>query len=408
MKKNVFLWSLYDFANSIIMIVFLFYFSQWLVVDQGKPDWWYNASLVLSSLFFIFTAPIVAERLDATKKKLVGVRLFSLLMVVFYLLTALITLFAPTLSFLATSCFTLALYCYLMSFVYYTPMITDVSTEKNRGWISGLGMGANSLGQVFGLLATLPFATGAIMTIGASGRAQTLLPAILLFVIFSAPLLLVYKEPVATNPPPRFNILSEYAKFFSILKKVFSIKNFLLFFIAYLLFTDALLTFSNNFPIFLEKVFAATDDVKTYLTAGILTLSGVGSIFFGKVSDKIGTKRTLFGLLTFWAVFFPVLAYAPSLGFAGAVCLLAGLFFGPVWGVSRAMVTQVAPKDAEARSFAFYTLAERFATFLGPIVWSTILAATANGDSLGYSYALVGMGGLVIIGLFFLKQVKLA
>ena len=46
MRKNIFLWALYDFANSIIMIVFLFYFSQWLVVDSGKPDWWYNATLI--------------------------------------------------------------------------------------------------------------------------------------------------------------------------------------------------------------------------------------------------------------------------------------------------------------------------------------------------------------------------
>ena len=41
-KKNIFFWTLYDFANSIVAIVFFLYFSQWLVVDKGVPDFWYN------------------------------------------------------------------------------------------------------------------------------------------------------------------------------------------------------------------------------------------------------------------------------------------------------------------------------------------------------------------------------
>ena len=32
MKRNILLWSLYDFANSIVMIVFLLYFAQWPLV----------------------------------------------------------------------------------------------------------------------------------------------------------------------------------------------------------------------------------------------------------------------------------------------------------------------------------------------------------------------------------------
>ena len=36
-KKNIFLWTLYDFANSIVMIVFFLYFSQWLVIEKNVP-----------------------------------------------------------------------------------------------------------------------------------------------------------------------------------------------------------------------------------------------------------------------------------------------------------------------------------------------------------------------------------
>jgi hypothetical protein len=101
MKKNVFLWALYDFANSIVMIVFLFYFSQWLVVDSGKPDWWFNATLIMSSLLFILTAPVAGQRLDATGHKLSGVRVTSVIMFVFYFSAALVVLFAPAQAFFA-------------------------------------------------------------------------------------------------------------------------------------------------------------------------------------------------------------------------------------------------------------------------------------------------------------------
>ena len=175
MKKNIYLWALYDFANSIIMIVFLFYFSQWLVVDSHKPDWWFNAMLVVSSILFILTAPVIGQRLDTSHRKLSGVRTTTILTFLFFLATSLTVLFAPSHAVIAVTLFTLALYFYLVSFVFYTPMINDISDETNRGYVSGLGQGFNYAGQVIGLLITLPFATGAIYLFGTLGRPQTFL-----------------------------------------------------------------------------------------------------------------------------------------------------------------------------------------------------------------------------------------
>lgn len=406
MRKNVALWSLYDFANSIIMIVFLFYFSQWLVVDSGKPDWWYNLTLIISSLLFLLTAPVVAQRLDATGRKLAGVRWTSISMAACFLITALMTLFFPAYALTATIFYTLAMYLYLMSFLFYTPMINDLTTDTNRGWVSGLGLGANYLGQVFGLIVTLPFATGTFVLFGAPGRAQTLIPAVILFALFALPFLIWYRETTQERTPGKLDIAYEYSRVFQTVRKVFSVRNFFLLFIAYLLFSDALLTFANNFPIFLEKVFSATDSTKTYLTAGILTLSGVGSLFFGKMSDRFGSKRILSLVLIFWILFFPALAFSPTLAVASVICLIAGVFFGPVWGISRTMVSEYTTRETEARSFSFYTLAERFATFIGPITWSAVLVATQGSGTASYSYALVGLGVLVLAGLFVMRRIR--
>src|SRR5260370_8396317 len=63
-KKNLFLWSLYDFANSIVFINFLLYFSQWLVIDGGLSDFWYNATFPISTVLLFITAPSLAAYND--------------------------------------------------------------------------------------------------------------------------------------------------------------------------------------------------------------------------------------------------------------------------------------------------------------------------------------------------------
>ncbi len=405
-RKNVFLWSLYDFANSIVMIVFLFYFSQWLVIDTGRPDWWYNATLIISSVLFIITAPIAGHMVDTFGKKLSGLRITTALTFVFYLATALVTLLSPTHVALATLLFTLALYFYLLSFVFYTPMINDIASPNDRGFISGIGQGANYFGQVGGLLVTLPFATGAVYLFGTAGRVQALLPASVLFGLCALPMLLWYNEHDARPRHSQENLAGHYQQLLTKLRKIFAIKNLLFLFLAYFFFSDALLTFSNNFPIFLEKVYGVADAAKTYLTAGILILAGIGAVFFGKIADRRGNVPVLTWILVGWCVLLPLLAFAPSFPFAAVICLLAGLIFGAVWGVSRAMVAEFTPREIEGSSFSFYTIFERFATFIGPITWSVVLAATADKGVLSYRYAIISLAVLLVVSIIFLRKVR--
>lgn len=406
-KKNIFLWVLYDFANSIITISFLFYFSQWIVVDSGRPDWWFNAALIASSLLFVITAPFVSMYVDRTGRKIMGLRWTTLVAFVLYFATACITLFASDQVVLAVILYTIALYSYLMCFLFYTPMMNDISTEENRSHVSGLGQGGNYLGQVAGLLITLPFATGVIHLFGAEGRAQALLPSVILFGLLALPMLIKYREDPQSRPhenegqgkPLSMNLRQT-------LRLIFSTHNLFFMLVGYFFFSDALLTFSNNFPIYLEKVHGVNDSMKAYLSLGILFLSGIGAMVFGKIADKKGKRETLIGLLLGWCVLFPALAFAPTFGVVIAVCLIAGFLFGPVWGVSRSMVAEYAPREIEASSFSFYIIAERFATFIGPIIWSVVLSQTVGSGVMSYSYGVLSMGVLMVIGLLFVRKIS--
>jgi hypothetical protein len=52
-KKNVFLWTLYDFANSLVSIVFFLYFAQWIVIDKGIEDIYFNLAFTVSAIFLL-------------------------------------------------------------------------------------------------------------------------------------------------------------------------------------------------------------------------------------------------------------------------------------------------------------------------------------------------------------------
>src|SRR3989344_1426077 len=118
-KKNVFLWASYDFANSLVSIVFFLYFAQWIVIERGVPDIYFNLTFTISALLLLFT---------------------------------------------------LGLYSYLLSFTFYTPLINDISKPEKRGFVSGLGISANYLGQIAGLMLVLPLSTGGLSFFGANGK----------------------------------------------------------------------------------------------------------------------------------------------------------------------------------------------------------------------------------------------
>jgi MFS family permease len=61
------------------------------------------------------------------------------------------------------------------------------------------------------------------------------------------------------------------------------------------------------FPIYLERVFGVTDQVKTYLTVGILVTTAIGALIGGKIGDKVRLRKTMLFIWLAWVVIFPLL-----------------------------------------------------------------------------------------------------
>ena len=169
-KKNVFLWTLYDFANSIVSVVFFLYFAQWIVIDMKVPDIYFNLTFTISALFLLFTVPLTGALLDKSWRRISGLRYSTILTALFYGLCALASISSH--STIALLFFTLGIYSYLLSFTFYTPLLNDIAPPEKIGRVSGWGISANYVGQFVGLLIVLPISNGKISIFVSSTRAE--------------------------------------------------------------------------------------------------------------------------------------------------------------------------------------------------------------------------------------------
>ena len=401
-KKNIFLWVLYDFANSIVSIVFFLYFAQWIVVNKGVPDLYFNLTFTISAILLLFTAPLTGTLLDKFLRRITGLRYATIFTAIFYGACALFAVYDKPIG--ALIFFTLGLYSYLLSFTFYTPLINDISKHEKRGLISGLGISANYLGQITGLLIALPLSTGSLSFFGSNPRVETLLPSVLIFFIFSLPMLILFKEP--GRPKEKLRLASRFKEMITETKLLFSFSSVGLFLLAYFLFNDAILTASNNFPIFIEQVWGVSDIVKTYILLGILVTSVIGGTLSGFIADKFGHKRTLMFILAGWIVILPFIGLINNFTLFVTGAIIMGLWFGSSWTVSRSVMAYVAPRGKHNLAFAYFGLAERASSFVGPVVWGLIVTNLISIGSFRYRLAGLAVTGFIILGLIALSYVK--
>lgn len=392
-KKNLFLWSLYDFANSIIYVNFLLYFAQWIVVDGGLADFWYNAIFAIATIMLLCSAPMLAAQTDRNGGKKYFLNLSTTGTLVAYGLAVWVAYMGTGHVILVAALFLVGQYFYQLSFVFYNPMLAEIADEAHRARASGIGQFANAAGQVFGIAATLSLA---------GTRLGPLFPSLVGFFVLALPMMIFYKESRTPTVPLRFSELKsdmrtatrKFLTFFA-----FSVATPTL--IAFFLFNDALLTLSNNYAILLERVFATPDKIKSLLLMGILVMSAVGGIVFGWIADRLGSLTTLKIILVGWLIALPLLAIAPTFTVFAIVTIPVGLLIGSLFAVCRAYVSTILPKEDMAYGFSFYTLAERFATFIGPLTWGAVIAI-GGASNLSYRIAVVSMAVFVLVGLLVL------
>lgn len=392
-KKKLWQWGLYDFANSIVFINFLLYFSQWMVIDEGLSDLWYNVIFAVTSIMLLLSAPTLASFTDKFGGRKYLLRYATVGTLLGY---GLATIFAylDWNIFLIALLFLVGQYFYQLSFVFYNSLIDEVSDDHHRARVSGIGQFFNSIGQVFGLLIALPLS---------ATRLQPLFPSLILFVIFSLPLIMSFTDSKPVTTKMTLKIWREGERdYFVMMKRFFATSVAVPMLLAFFFFNDAMITLSNNYPIYMERVFSAADSTKNLLLLTIILMGGIGGLIVGWVADRVGDYKVLKAMLVSWILLIPLLAISKSMLMLTIVTAIMGFCMGPVWVVSRSYLSKILKKEEYVYGFSFYTLSERFATMVGPLTWGGIIAIFGT-DSLYYRIAAFSLVIFVVIGLWILS-----
>ncbi len=414
----IFIWALYDFANTIYsMNVVSLYFPLLITVNLGFPDIWVSVANSVSMAIVVISMPFFGAFSDKIGRRMPFLTGFTLLAIFFtFLIGFFMKLSLPPniLVILICGAFVIANFGYQGGLVFYNTLLSRVASCKKRGSISGFGVAFGYLGSILGMLLVLPFNEGRIFSldipfIHAGGRQATFLPTAILFLIFAIPTLIYFREKKRLSKPPSYEREQPSLKLIwqtiTNPKKYPGMGRFLL---ANFFYNDGVQTAIIFMAVFARKIMGLSDGAVT----GFLIFSTVGafagSIIIGKISDRIGHKKALSFVLLGWIASLFILAAFPISTVLWILGIPIGALLGGVWTCARPIVLHLSPVGDEGRYFGLYAFSGKLAAIVGPLVWGGItLSISPISENLAYRVALLSLAGLIGIGAWLLKGLQI-
>lgn len=411
MNLNVFLWILYDFANSFLSAALEgLYFSQWVVIDNKFPDIWYGGTFAAATLLLLFTAPLLGAWADAHGKKMPFLKLSTIAIIIFGVILGIVSnsfLPASTKVILALIVFFFIQYFYQASLTFYNPLLDQLSSAKTRGLISGIGQLANNLGFVVATGVFLLLVKSNFVLFGESGRNQVFLPATILFGLLALPMLIKFKERSVNQQNSTTNFKTIFSLTLKGIRQLFTEqKNVGIFLIAFMLISDAILTANLFFAIFMEQVYHIPDGQKFILLTIMSVITIPSCYFLGWLGDKVGLKKILMVSCGILVVSFLLIGLSTKSILLYPLMMLVGLGWGGYYATARALLVNISPKNQLGEYFGFYSTFQKFASIVGPLTWGGITLLLTNYGIVRYRVAIIALVALMISGTILLAKVK--
>ena len=411
MNNNIFLWVLYDFANSFLSAALEgLYFSQWVIIEHGFADIWYGGTYAAATLFLLISAPLLGAWSDIIRKRIPFIKwttLFSVILTMSLGVVATSSISSSPKVLITLVIFFFIQYFYQASLIYYNPLLHQLSTVKTRGAISGVGQVANNFGWLLATGLLLLLVNRNFAFIGQPGRAQVFLPSAILFGLFALPMLLWFKEKTIESDYPVSNtkmiIINPFKSFFTLLKKN---KNVALYLVAFMLISDAILTANLFFAIFLDRIYYMADNQKFILLTLMFSITIPGSFIFGKLGDKYGLKKILTVASLLLAISFFVISISTSLNILYLSIIIVGLGWGGYYTSARALLVKISPQQKLGEYFGYYAVFQKFASIIGPLTWGVVTLLLSNYGVVKYRVAVLALVFLMLIGTVLLTKVQ--
>jgi len=389
-------WAFYDFANTIWALNILsLYFPLWVVQDMEAKQSTLSITLSSSMLLVAIVSPALGAVSDQTGKRLQFLASAVLITVICTVLFGLPHKLGFTLGL-----FIIANFAYQSGNVFYDSLLTTISRFEIRGTVSGLGVAFGYVGSFAGIILIAPIASN-------WGRVSTFIPTGVAFLLFSLPCYLFIKE-TPSGKGLSVNLLKEsYVQIYQTIRQHSQHINLFRFIAARFLYVDAINTLLVFMAIYLTEVIGFNDSTIRVLLLTSTSSAIIGSFLYGRLTDYLGPKNTLFIILAQWIVVFIGLAATSSPLFIWAIGFLTGTALGGTWTADRTLLTRLAPPSQIGEFFGLYQLAGKFAAVIGPLIWGVTVESLTELGNMRFRIAILALLINVVLGLLTLTLVKL-
>jgi UMF1 family MFS transporter len=404
--REVWAWSMYDFANSgyttvVITAVFNAYFVSAVAGAAPWATFAWTAALSVSYAAIVVTGPLVGAWADthAAKKRLL------------LLATVGCVLFTALLWFAAPGAVTLALVLVVLSNFFFgtgenliAAFLPELADSRAMGRVSGWGWSFGYVGGIVSLGLCLAYVIWAQQH---GHPASSFVPVTMLitagvFALAATPTFLYLRERARPQPLPVSGALREaWARVHQTLRHAREFRDLRRFLLCTVFYQAGITAVIALAAIYAEQAMKFTTRQTLTLILVVNFTAAAGAFGFGYLQDRIGHVRAVGLTLAGWIAMILIAGTATGAPAFWLAANIAGLCMGSAQAAGRAVVGYLAPKPRLAEFFGLWGLAVKTASIFGPITYGIVTWAFAGNHRLG----IFAVGLYFVIGLALLAGV---
>lgn len=384
-KKAVRAWVMYDWANSafattmmaaVLPVFYSTVAASGLDGQLATSYWGYTQSIAM--LIIAVLAPVLGALADFTGSKVLFLRIFAYLGI----FSTFMFVFIGEGDWLwASLLFIIASVGYSGGNVFYDALLPDLVPQHKRDYISAKGyaygyIGGGLLLAVNVVMIQMPHLFRLPDTL--AGTRLAFASVALWWFVFS---LAIFRHVGERRIPHQLNV-AQYAavgfrKSWQTFMEIIKLPELLKFLIAFWFFNDGINTIIRMATAYGSEIGIDTRD----LIVALLITQFVGipfTLLFGKIAEKIGSKRSLYVSLSIYVVIVILGYFMTSAIHFYLLAIMVGFVQGGSQAIARSMFSNMIPQTRSAAFFGFLNISSKFAAVFGPFAFALVGQLTGS------------------------------
>jgi UMF1 family MFS transporter len=398
--REVWAWSMYDFANSayttvVITAVFSAYFVSGVAQNAPWATFAWTAALSVSYAAILLAGPLIGAWADAHAAKKPLLFATTIGCVVF---TALLFLVSPGAVALALALLILSNFFFGAGENLIAAFLPELADSRAMGRVSGWGWAFGYLGGLAALGVCLYYITTSQKP-ASEAVPVTMLITAAFFALAATPTFVFLKERAL----PQRQDDSPWSRLRRTLQHSRDYRDLRLFLLCILFYQAGVTAVVSLAAIYAEQAMKFTMQQTIVLILVVNVTAAIGAFAFGYLQDAVGHVRAVGLTLAGWILMVVIAGFSQSHFSFWVAANLAGLCMGSSQAAGRAVVGYLAPPARLAEFFGLWGLAVKAASIFGPLTYGAVTWIFAGNHRLG----IFATGLYFVVGLALLWRIDI-